>query len=111
MNQSNLDAARQQLRQCIKTYQRPLRGKLALLAPLRDELIELDRKGATGAEIAAMLAQSQIAVSKDTVCRFLRAETARERSARARKAGPDAPASGNAGAPARPMQPRGLSND
>lgn len=111
MNQINLDAAKQQFRQLARTYERPLRGKLALLAPLRDELIELDRKGATGAEIAAMLAQLQITVSKDTVCRFLRTEAAKERTTRARKAGPDAPAPGNAGAPARPMLPHGLSND
>ena len=109
MNQINIEAARQQFRQLARAYERPLRGKLALLAPLRDELLELERKGATGAEIAAMLAQLQITVTKDTVGRFLRTEAAKERSTtRARKAGPDAPASDNGGAAARPMQPRGV---
>lgn len=109
MSDINFDAARQQLRNCIKTYQRPLRGKFAVLAPLRDELVELHKKGATGAEIAAMLAQCQVTVSKDTVARFLRMETAKERGPRPKKAAAQAPAGGSGTAPARPMLPRGLS--
>ena len=79
MNPSNLEAAKQQLGEFVKAYQRPLRGKFALLYPLKDELMALDAKGATSGEIASVLAQFQITVSKDTVARFLRLEKQRER--------------------------------
>ena len=72
MSQNNVSAAKEQLRSLVTSYSRPLRGKLALLAALREEIIELDKKGATSAEIAALLAQCQITLSKDTVARFLR---------------------------------------
>jgi hypothetical protein len=76
---------------------------------LREEIIELDKKGATSAEIAALLAQCQITLSKDTVARFLRTEAAKERRPRAKKPAPVMPPSGGTAAPPRPMLPRGLS--
>jgi IS30 family transposase len=85
MNSINVDAAKQQLRQLANAYQRPLRGKFAVLAPLRQEILELERKGASTGEIVSMLAQCQITVSKDTVGRFLRQETKKERTSRAKK--------------------------
>jgi len=56
-----------------------------MLAQLREEILELRKKGATSGEIAALLAQCQITISKDTVARFLRMEAAKERSNRAKK--------------------------
>ena len=109
MNQSNISAAKEQLRLLAKNYVRPLRGKMAELAQLREEIIELDRKGACSAEIAALLAQCQITVSKDIVGRFLRLEAAKDRKARAKKAVPVMPPSGGTAAPPRTMIPRGLS--
>jgi len=109
MSQNNVSAAKEQLRSLVKSYSRPLRGKLALLAALREEIIELDKKGATSAEIAALLAQCQITLSKDTVARFLRTEAAKERRPRAKKPAPVMPPSGGTAAPPRPMLPRGLS--
>jgi hypothetical protein len=82
MNQSNINAVKEQLRLLIEAYQRPLRGKLATLAPLRDEIFALHKKGASSAEIAALLAQCQVTISKDAVARFLRVEAARERNRR-----------------------------
>ena len=41
MNESNISAAKEQLRLLANNYVRPLRGKMAVLAQLRDELIEL----------------------------------------------------------------------
>lgn len=79
MNPINIEEVKQQLGEFAKAYQRPLRGKTAVLSPLRDELLELDAKGATSGEIAAKLAQFQITVSKDTVARFLRIEKQNER--------------------------------
>ena len=79
MNPINIEDTKQQLREFVKSYQRPLHGKFAILSPLRDELIELDAKGAKSADIAAILAQFQITVSKDTVARFLRIEKQNER--------------------------------
>ena len=109
MSQISIEAAKQQLGQIAKSYQRPLRGKFAILAPLRDEIVELAGKGAASAEIAAFLAQCQIAVSKDTVARFVRMETAKERSSRAKKAGPAIATSASSAASPRSMLPRGLS--
>jgi IS30 family transposase len=109
MSQNNVNAAKEQLRSLVTSYSRPLRGKLALLAALREEIIELDKKGATSAEIAALLAQCQITLSKDTVARFLRTEAAKERRPRAKKPAPVMPPSGSTAAPPRPMLPRGLS--
>jgi len=109
MNESNISAAKEQLRLLAKNYVRPLRGKMAALAQLRDELIELERKGACSAEISALLAQCQITVSKDLVGRFLRLEAAKDRKARAKKAVPVMPPSGGTTALPRPMIPRGLS--
>ena len=88
MNQIDMDAVKEQLREFTGGYQRPLRGKLAVLAPLREEIIELSRKGAASGEIASILAQYQITVSKDTVSRFLRQETKKERNHRAKRNGP-----------------------
>jgi hypothetical protein len=79
MNQINIEEIKQQLGEFAKSYQRPLRGKTAVLSPLRDELLELDAKGATSGEIASKLAQYQITVSKDTVARFLRIEKQNDR--------------------------------
>ena len=109
MSRNNVSAVKEQLRSLVKSYSRPLRGKLALLAALREEIIELDKKGATSAEIAALLAQCQITLSKDTVARFLRTEAAKERRPRAKKPAPVMPPSGSTVAPPRPMLPRGLS--
>ena len=109
MNESNISAAKEQLRLLANNYVRPLHGKMAVLAQLRDELIELERKGASNAEISALLAQCQITVSKDLVARFLRLEAAKERKARAKKAAPVMPPSSGTIAPPRPMIPRGLS--
>ena len=109
MNEININAVKEQLRQFTRAYQRPLRGKFALLMPLRDEIMELERKGAVSGEIATILAQYQITASKDTVARFLREEARKERGSRAKKTGSDAQANGNPSAAARPMlMPRGL---
>jgi IS30 family transposase len=97
MSDTEMNAAKQQLRRLTDAYQRPLRGKFAVLMPLRQEIIELDRKGASGGEIAALLAQCQITVSKDTVGRFLRQESKAERNSHAKKTGPAPQASGNDG--------------
>lgn len=97
MTQLNMDAVKEQLRSLAADYERPLRGKFAVLMPLRAEIIELERKGASTGEIAAMLAQCQITVSKDTVGRFLRQESKAGRNSHAKKTGPAPQASGNDG--------------
>jgi hypothetical protein len=79
MNPINIEEIKQQLGEFAKAYQRPLRGKTAILSPLRDELLTLDAKGATSGEIAVRLSQYQITVSKDTVARFLRIEKQKDR--------------------------------
>ena len=97
MSDTDVNAAKQQLRRLTDAYQRPLRGKFAELMPLRQEIIELDGKGASGGEIAAMLAQCQITVSKDTVGRFLRQESKNERNSHAKKTSTAPQASGTEG--------------
>lgn len=106
MNESNVNTVKEQLRSLIENYTRPLRGKLATLAPLREEIFALHKKGASSAEIAALLAQCQVTISKDAVARFLRVESARERSTRGKKitATPQTPATD--GAPATRFMPR-----
>lgn len=94
MTQLNMDAVKEQLRSLAADYERPLRGKFAVLMPLREEIIELERKGASTGEIAAMLAQCQITVSKDTVGRFLRQESKAGRNGHAKKTGTTPQASG-----------------
>lgn len=79
MNQISVEETKSRLGEFVKAYQRPLRGKFAVLYPLRDELMELDTKGATSGEIASALGQFNITVSKDTVARFLRIEKQNER--------------------------------
>lgn len=110
MNEININAVKEQLHQFAQNYQRPLRGKFAVLMPLKDEVLELARKGAASGEIASVLAQYQITVSKDTVSRFLRQEGRKERNSRAKKTGTEAQTNGSGNAPAKPMlMPRGLS--
>ena len=109
MNESNVSAAKEQLHLLANNYVRPLRGKLAVLAQLREEILALDKRGATTAEIAAVLAQCEITISKDFIGRFVRLEVAKERKTRAKKAVPVMPPSGGTAAPLRPMTPRGLS--
>ena len=94
MTQLNMDAVKEQLRSLAADYERPLRGKFAVLMPLREEIIELERKGASTGEIAAMLAQCQVTVSKDTVGRFLRQESKAGRNGHAKKTGTTPQASG-----------------
>jgi hypothetical protein len=77
MNQSNINPVKEQLRLLIEAYQRPLRGKLATLAPLRDEIFALHKKGASSAEIAALLAQCQVTISKDAVALWRSAKLSR----------------------------------
>jgi hypothetical protein len=109
MNQIDMNAVKQQLREFTQGYRRPLRGKFAVLMPLRDEIMELERKGAASGEIASILAQYQVTVSKDTVARFLREEARKERGSRAKKNGPEAQTNGSETATVKPMLPRGLS--
>jgi len=106
MTELNMDAVKEQLRSLVDSYERPLRGKFAVLMPLRDEIIELEKKGASTGEIASMLAQSQVSVSKDTVGRFLRVEAKKQSANRAKKTGDEAQTSGSEGATPKPMLPR-----
>jgi hypothetical protein len=73
MAQIDIEAAKAKLREIAKNYRRPLHGKLALLALLKDELLRLRNKGASIAEIAGFLAECKIILSMDTVRRFFRA--------------------------------------
>lgn len=73
MAEINITEAKAQLREIVKKYQKPMRGKLGLLSPLKAELLELRKKGASIAEITGYLAECKITVSKDTVQRFLHA--------------------------------------
>jgi hypothetical protein len=79
MNPINIEETKKNLGDFVKSYQRPLRGKFAVLSPLCEELLALEAKGATSGEIASALAQFNITVSKDTVARFLRIEKQNER--------------------------------
>jgi hypothetical protein len=106
MEHINTNAAKEQLRSLIQNYSRPLRGKLGVLAQLRDEILELSKKGATSAEITALLAQCQINVSKDSVARFLRMEAAKERSSRAKKTAAAPTTAAPASATPKPFAPR-----
>lgn len=106
MNQNNLNPVKEHLRQIIESYERPLRGKLATLAPLRQEIFALHKKGASSAEIAALLAQCQVTISKDAVARFLRVEAARERSTRTKKIATAPQPSSSEGAPPARFMPR-----
>lgn len=108
MNEIDMDEVKQQLQEFTQAYQRPLRGKFAVLMPLKDEIVELDRRGAASGEISAILAQFKITVSKDTVSRFLREESRKERGSRAKRGGGEVQTPGNEGASARSMVPRGL---
>ncbi len=85
MKPTNIESAKQQLQSIVASFERPARGKLALLLPLREEILELDKRGAVSADIAAILAQCQITVSKDTVARFLRTEKQKDRKPRTRQ--------------------------
>lgn len=72
MAEIDIAQAKAQLREIAKKYEKPIKGKLALLSPLKDELLTLRKKGASVAEITGHLAECKITVSKDTVQRFLR---------------------------------------
>lgn len=72
MAEINIADAKTKLSEIAKNYKKPLRGKLPLLEPLKDELLNLRMRGASVAEIAGYLAECKIEVSKDTVIRFLR---------------------------------------
>jgi len=102
----NTNAAKERLRSLIQNYSRPLRGKFGVLANLREEILELRKKGATSGEIATLLAQCQVEISKDTVARFLRMEAAKERSTRAKKTATAPQTSGSDGAPPTRFMPR-----
>ena len=96
MDQINIGEVKAQLREIAKAYQRPLHGKLALLEPYKEELLDLDTKGASTAEISTFLAQCKLTVSKDSVQRFLRIAKQKERSSRSKKANSPAPPDGAA---------------
>jgi hypothetical protein len=101
-----MDAVKEQFSSLVDSYERPLRGKFAVLVPLRDGIIKLENKGASTGEIVSMLAQCQVTVSKDTVGRFLRVEKKERSSPRAKKTGGEAQTSGTEGAAPKPMLPR-----
>ncbi len=106
MNEININAVKKQLQEFTRSYQRRPRGKFAVLTPLREEILELTRRGATTAEIASILAQYQITVSKDTIGRFLREEAKRERTIRAKKPTSDTQSGSNADASRMLNKPR-----
>lgn len=59
------------LRETLKTFKKPLRGKLALLALMKNEVLDLRAKGASAEYIAEKLKEKNFAVSKDTILKFL----------------------------------------
>jgi len=108
MSEININEVKQQLREVARNYRRPMRGKFAVLAPFKEEIVELSRRGAASGDIASILAQFQVAVSKDTVARFLREETRKDRATHGKKTGIEPQTSATEGAATRPMMPRGL---
>ena len=82
----NISAVKQQLEKITADYQPPARGKLRVLFPFKQEIYSLRDKGATPAEIAALLAQFEIVVSKDTVARFIRVQHILDKQAKRSRA-------------------------
>jgi hypothetical protein len=72
MNEKEIKEIKAKLREYAKAYKRPLHGKLAILEPFKDELLDLEAKGVSKGEIAAELEACKVKVSKDTIQRFLR---------------------------------------
>ncbi len=79
INIGNIKAA---LGKIITDFQPPVRGKLRVLIPFKPEIYALRDKGATPAEIAALLAQFEIIVSKDSVARFIRLQRTADKQAK-----------------------------
>ena len=74
MPEVDIAAIKAHLRECIKNYEKPLRGKLARLVLLKKEVIDLREKGASAEYIAEKLKEKNFVVSKDTILKFLRRE-------------------------------------
>lgn len=78
----NIGNIKTALGKIITEFQPPVRGKLRVLIPFKPEIFALREKGATPAEIAALLAQFEIIVSKDSVARFIRLQRTADKQAK-----------------------------
>lgn len=72
MPEPDIAAIKAHLRETLKTYVKPLSGKLRVLAQLKNEVLELREKGASAESIAGKLKEKNFTVSKDTILKFLR---------------------------------------
>jgi IS30 family transposase len=74
MPEPDIEEIKAHLRESIKNYKKPLRGKLALLALLKKEVLDFREKGASAEYIAEKLKEKNFSVSKDTILKFIRQE-------------------------------------
>ena len=86
MSETNIDEVKKQLNEIIAAYEKPVRGKFAALMPFKKEIFTLKERGATAAEIMAIMTKCKVTVSKDTVQRFLHDMKPKKRNRVASKA-------------------------
>jgi hypothetical protein len=81
-NAANLDSVKQKLDRVVASFKPIVRSKIENLLPLKDQIIQLKKKGASNAVVAGFITQSGMKVSGDTVMRFLHVHGIKKRKTR-----------------------------
>jgi hypothetical protein len=68
---NNIEEVKRRLAQAASDFKAKTKTKLDALDPLKEQIIQLKKKGASNSEVAELITQSGMEVSKDTLRRYV----------------------------------------
>ena len=68
---NNIEDVKRRLAQAASEFRAKTKSKLDALDPLKEQIIQLKQKGASNSEVAELITQSGMEVSKDTLRRYV----------------------------------------
>ena len=69
--ENNIEEVKRRLAQAASEFRAKSKSKMDALEPLKEQIIQLKQKGASNSEVAELITQSGMEVSKDTLRRYV----------------------------------------
>jgi len=69
--ENNIEEVKRRLAQAASEFRAKSKSKMDALDPLKEQIIQLKQKGASNSEVAELITQSGMEVSKDTLRRYV----------------------------------------
>lgn len=70
-HENNIEEVKRRLAQAASEFRAKSKSKMDALEPLKEQIIQLKQKGASNSEVAELITQSGMEVSKDTLRRYV----------------------------------------